>query len=57
VQGIDENKGNQEFLDRFCGIAHAVGVIVIAVGVRSQTESSILKSLGIDGITGPVIGK
>lgn len=57
IHGIEENKGNQEFLDRFCGIAHAVGVIVIAVGVRNETELPILKSLGIDGLTGPVIGK
>lgn len=57
VHGIDENAGNQEFLNRFCGIAHAVGVIVVAAGVRSEAESSTLKSLGIDGITGTVIGK
>jgi len=57
VHGIDQNTGNQEFLNRFCGIAHAVGVIVIAVGVRSDSECSILKSLGIDGVTGPAIVK
>ena len=57
VHGIEENTGNQKFLNRFCGIAHTVGVIVIAVGVRSETELSMLKSLGIDGVTGPAIGK
>ena len=57
VHSIEKNTGNQEFLNRFCGIAHAVGVIVIAVGVRSDTELSILKSLGVDGATGPAIGK
>ena len=56
VQGITENTGNQEFLNRFCGIAHAVGVIVIAVGVQSEAERSTLKLLGIDGVTGPAIG-
>lgn len=56
VHGIDENSGNQEFLNRFCGIAHAVGVIVIAVGVRSEAELLMLQSLGIDGATGPAIG-
>ncbi len=55
VDGIEQNKGNQEFLNRFCGIAHAVGAIVIAVGVKSEAELSILKSLGIDGATGPAI--
>lgn len=57
VHGIEENAGNQEVLNRFCGIAHGVGVIVIAVGVRSENELSMLKSLGIDGVTGPAIGK
>jgi EAL domain-containing protein (putative c-di-GMP-specific phosphodiesterase class I)/GGDEF domain-containing protein len=57
VHGIEENAGSQEFLNRFCGIAHAVGVVVIAVGVRSEAELSMLKSLGVDGATGPAIGK
>ncbi len=57
VDGIEQNKGNQEFLNRFCSIAHAVGAIVIAVGVKSEAELLILKSLGIDGATGPAIGK
>lgn len=55
VQGIEENSGNQEFLKRFCAVAHSVGIIVIAVGVRSEAELSTLKSLGVDGATGPVL--
>jgi len=57
VNGIDTNNGNQEFLNRFCSIAHAVGAVVIAVGVKSEAELSMLKSLGVDGVTGPAIGK
>lgn len=57
VHGIEENAGNQEFLQRFCGVAHSVGIIVIAVGVRSEGELAMLKSLGVDGATGPAIGK
>lgn len=57
VHGIEENTGNQEFLQRFCNVAHAVGVIVIAVGVHDEAELSTLKMLGIDGATGPAIGK
>ncbi|MBI3901323.1 MAG: EAL domain-containing protein [Nitrosomonadales bacterium] len=55
VRGIEENAGNQEFLQRFCGIAHAVGVIVIAVGVQSDAELLMLRSLGVDGATGSAI--
>lgn len=57
INGIDTNKGNQEFLNRFCSVAHAVGAVVIAVGVKNEAELSMLKSLGIDGVTGPAIGK
>lgn len=57
VHDIEKNRGNQEFLNRFCGIAHAVGVIVVAVGVQSEAEWSTLKLLGIDGVTGPAISK
>lgn len=53
VSDIEKNTGNQEFLNRFCGIAHAVGILVIAVGVRNKTALSILEPLGIDGATGP----
>lgn len=56
VHGIEENAGNQEFLKRFCGVAHGVGIIVIAVGVQSDAEFAMLKSLGVDGATGPAIG-
>lgn len=56
VHGIEENTGNQEFLKRFCAVAHSVGFIVIAVGVRSESELAMLKSLGVDGVTGPAIG-
>ncbi|KAF0189271.1 MAG: diguanylate [Desulfobulbaceae bacterium] len=55
IHDIEKNTGNQEFLNRFCGIAHTLGIIVIAVGVRNKIELSLLKSLGIDGATGPGI--
>lgn len=57
VHDIEKNTGNQEFLNRFCGIAHTLGILVIAVGVRNNSELSLLKSLGIDGATGPGISK
>lgn len=55
VQGIAENEGNQEFVRRFCSVAHSVGIIVIAVGVRSEGDLAKLKELGLDGATGPVV--
>lgn len=57
VTGIEANAGNQEFVGRFCRVAHGVGIIVIAVGVRTEAELAALAALGVDGATGPGIGK
>ena len=53
VRGIDQNPGNQEFLKGLCNIAHALGIVVIALGVESEGDLPLLASLGFDGITGP----
>lgn len=55
MHGIVGNTNHQEFLRHLCVFAHTVGIIVIAVGVQSKTELSVLKSLGVDGVTGPSI--
>lgn len=55
VQGIDQNLGNQEFLKGLCRMAHAIGIVVIAVGVQTQNEQETLTQLGFDGATGPGI--
>lgn len=55
VDRIEENSGNQEFIRRFCEVVHTLGVSVIAVGVQSDAEWNMLKTLGIDAATGPAI--
>jgi EAL domain-containing protein (putative c-di-GMP-specific phosphodiesterase class I)/GGDEF domain-containing protein len=57
VQGISINLGNQEFVKRFCHVAHNVGIIVIAVGVRTEEDLAELKTLGVDAATGPIVNK
>ncbi|MES1982179.1 MAG: EAL domain-containing protein [Pseudomonadota bacterium] len=56
VHGIETNSGNQELLKRFCGVAHSVGIIVLAMGVESSAELQILRSLGCDGASGSAVG-
>ena len=56
VNEIETNAGNQEFIRRFCEVVHTVGVKVIAVGVQSETEWAMLKTLGVDAATGSLIG-
>ena len=55
VRGLDANPGNTAFLKGLCGIAHTIGLQVIAEGVASQGEMNTLRSIGFDGVTGPVL--
>jgi EAL domain-containing protein (putative c-di-GMP-specific phosphodiesterase class I) len=57
VQGIASSPGNQEFLQRLCRAAHGVGILVIAVGVRSAEDLAALQAMGIDAATGPAVGR
>lgn len=50
---LANNPGNQEFLKGLCKVAHALGISVIALGVRDRVELPLLVSLGFDGATGP----
>ncbi len=53
IRGISDNEGNQEFLKGLCNMAHALGIVVIALGVESQEDLPLLAQLGFDGATGP----
>lgn len=55
IHDIHLNPGNQAFLRGLSLIAHTMGMITIAEGVRSDEELSILPELGVDGMTGPAI--
>lgn len=55
IRGIASNPGNQEFLKGLCNMAHAIGMVVIALGVEQQEDLPLLASLGFDGATGPGI--
>jgi EAL domain-containing protein (putative c-di-GMP-specific phosphodiesterase class I)/GGDEF domain-containing protein len=55
VHGLDVNPGNQAFLKGLCGIAHGIGMQVIAEGVVSAAELQALAAVGFDGATGPSI--
>lgn len=36
-------------------LGHSIGLLLVAEGVQSQSETEILKDLGVDGVTGPGI--
>ncbi len=55
IRDINSNTGNQTFIRGLCTIAHSIGLVVIAEGVRSEQEKACLPELGMDGMTGPAI--
>ena len=55
IREIDANEANKTLLRGLCMIAHSIGVIAIAEGVQTNNEIEALKSIGIDGMTGPGI--
>ncbi len=55
VRGIDSNSGNAAFLKGLSGIAHTIGLQVLAEGVATENELRTLEELGFDGATGPAI--
>jgi EAL domain-containing protein (putative c-di-GMP-specific phosphodiesterase class I)/GGDEF domain-containing protein len=55
VSGIEQNPGHQELLRGLCRIVHGIGILTVAVGVRTRDELETLKGLGVDAITGPVV--
>ncbi len=55
INDIDTQPGNQAFLEGLCQIAHNIGLLVIAEGVKRPEELATLPKLGFDGATGPAI--
>jgi len=55
INDIDSQSGNQAFLEGLCQIAHNIGLLVIAEGVKRPEELAMLPKLGFDGSTGPAI--
>lgn len=53
VRAVESNAGNAAFLKGLCGIAHNIGLLVLAEGVTSATELEAVFALGFDGATGP----
>lgn len=55
IHDIDDNNARQIFLRGLCGIAHSIGLSVIASGVRTESEWQTITKLGIDAGTGPYL--
>lgn len=57
IRNIDTNEGNQAFIKGVCGIVHRLALMTFAESVTSAAELSSLERLGLDGATGPELGR
>jgi len=57
VRDIHENIENQFFLRSVIQLAGSQGVSVIAVGVESEQELSVLRELGVSAVMGYLLGR
>ncbi|MEW6678923.1 MAG: EAL domain-containing protein [Pseudomonadota bacterium] len=55
IRDIQANPGNQAFLAGLRDTAHKIGMRVLAEGVESPGELEVLRTLGLDGFTGPAL--
>ena len=55
VRGLEANPGNQAFLKGLCAIVHGICIQVLAEGVVSEAELTVLAGVGFDGATGPAV--
>ncbi|MEQ1440583.1 EAL domain-containing protein [Fontimonas sp. SYSU GA230001] len=55
IQGAEHHAGHQVFLRGLCTVAHTIGLLTIAAGVRDADTVETLTELGIDGVTGPAV--
>ncbi|MFA5942020.1 MAG: EAL domain-containing protein [Sinimarinibacterium sp.] len=55
THGVEQSSGHQVFLRGMCTVAHAIGLLTIATGVRDEQSLKTLAELGIDGVTGPAV--
>jgi EAL domain-containing protein (putative c-di-GMP-specific phosphodiesterase class I)/GGDEF domain-containing protein len=57
IRHIDSDDGNQAFVKGVAAVIHRMGLQIFAEGVSSNAELHTLETLGIDGITGPAVGR
>lgn len=57
IRSIESNEGNQAFVKGVCHIVHRLALLSFAESVTSEAELSTLNLLGLDGATGPEVGR
>lgn len=55
IRDLNQNPGNQAFLQGLRSISRNIGLLVYAEGVASAEELAALAEIGFDGATGPAV--
>jgi EAL domain-containing protein (putative c-di-GMP-specific phosphodiesterase class I) len=53
INGIEHSPDQQTILRGMATLAHSLGILAIAEGVKTEAEADTVFSLGLDGVTGP----
>ncbi len=57
IRGLPENADGRFFVQTLAGVAHGLGVLVVAESVESAAELDLLAGLGVDAAQGHHIGR
>ena len=57
IRNLELDNGNQAFIKGVAAIVHRMGLQIFAEGANSNAELKTLETLGIDGLTGPAVGR
>lgn len=55
IRDIDSQISNQAFVQSLCTLGHSIGLTMIAEGVQTPAERTMLFTLGVDALTGPIV--
>jgi diguanylate cyclase (GGDEF)-like protein len=57
VEGVDTSESYKTVVEHIIGMAHTLGMKVVAEGVETETQHRVLRALGCDQIQGFLLGR
>jgi EAL domain-containing protein (putative c-di-GMP-specific phosphodiesterase class I) len=57
VEGVDTSESYKTVVEHIIGMAHTLGMKVVAEGVETETQHKVLRALGCDQIQGFLLGR
>ena len=57
IHTVTGNNNEEAIVEAIIGLSHALGLVVVAEGVETQTELDYLKSVGCDRVQGYLLAR